>query len=367
MKKRERKTEKQRSGEARQRRWRSLQLKFMLFITAVLMAAGVITVLLYYLLLRLLDKTPVVTVLKLNPVVAGVAVLCVCGAIAALLFAWLSNVYLHPMKQLIRATKEVRRGNFKVRVHHRELHPVTEMQELVENFNKMVGELEGIELFRNDFINSFSHEFKTPIVSIRGFARELLRDGVTEAQQQEYIRIIESESDRLAGLATNILELSRLENQELVTDSTCFYLDEQLRRSLLLFESEWMEKELEIRPELVELRYRCNEELLALVWNNLISNAVKFTPHGGCVSVTMSVTNTNVTVEIQDTGIGMDAETVEHIFDKFYQGDSSHHNRGYGIGLALVKRAVCLCGGSITVESTLGVGSTFRVVLPIGE
>ncbi len=344
---------------------RSLQLKLTLFATAVMLVSGVITVLLYYLLLLLLDKTPMMDSIKLHPWVAGLALLMVCGAIATILFAWLSRVYLRPMKQLIRATKEVRKGNFKIRVHHKELHPVTEMQELIRNFNDMVGELDGIELFRNDFINSFSHEFKTPIVSIRGFAKELQFEGLSEEQRLEYARIIESESDRLARLASNILELTKLENQQILADRTEFYLDEQLRSAILLLENVWMEKELEIIPELEELKYLCNEEILSLVWSNLIGNAVKFTPPGGTVRIGMERREHEVVVRIEDSGIGMDEETLRHIFEKFYQGDRSRSNHGYGVGLAIVKRAVGLCGGTVTAESTLGKGSSFTVTLPI--
>ncbi|MBE6632831.1 MAG: HAMP domain-containing histidine kinase [Ruminococcaceae bacterium] len=350
--------------EVRLQRHRSLRLKLTLFAFLVMVTAGLLTVVIYYLILRLLGQTPVMVALTVNPVFAGVVVLCACGLIATVLFAWLSKVYLRPMKQLIHATKEVRRGNFKIRVQHKELHPITEMQELMENFNEMTRELDGIELFRNNFINSFSHEFKTPIVSIRGFAREMQVEGVSEEQKLEYARIIEAESDRLARLASSILELSKLENQQIITNQTEFYLDEQIRGSILLFEKEWMEKELEILPELVELKYTCNEEMLALVWNNLIGNAIKFTEAGGTVRVSMTADDKEIAVTVSDTGIGMSGEVASHVFEKFYQGDRSHSNKGYGVGLAIVQRVVNLCGGRIEVASKEGQGSSFCVRLP---
>jgi len=227
-----------------------------------------------------------------------------------------------------------------------------------------VRELDGIELFRNDFINNFSHEFKTPIISIRGFAKELQYGDPDPAQRQEYAKIIAEEADRLAKLSTNVLELSKLENQQIITNRTKFYLDEQLRQCILLHESEWSRKNIEIIPELAEVRIESNEEILSHVWMNLIHNAIKFTSENGTVTVTLTAGETHATVRISDTGIGMSEEVRAHVFEKFYQGDASHHRSGYGIGLTMAHRAATLCGGTITVESTPGVGSTFTVVLP---
>ena len=269
------------------------------------------------------------------------------------------------MRKLINATREVRRGNFNVRVTVKEKHPISEMEVLIENFNQMTRELGSIELFRNDFINSFSHEFKTPIVSIRGFARELQRDGISEEQRREYARIIEEESDRLVRLSSNVLELSKLEHQRIVSGHSRFYLDEQIRQCILSFEAEWMQKEIEIQPELEELSFYSNEEMLSLVWRNLIGNAIKFTPKGGLIRVELRVEGATAVVSVTDNGIGMSEDVRAHIFEKFYQGDPSHHKKGYGIGLAIVWRIVKLCRGSITVESEPGKGSAFRVCLPI--
>lgn len=344
-------------------RWKLTMLAFL-----ILLFSCLVTVAFYYILLTLLGKTPMVIALTVNPLFAAAVVLCACGIIATILFAWLSKYYLRPIKRLIRATEEVRKGNFDLQVIN-EARPGTEMAELIQNFNEMTQELNGTELFRSDFINNFSHEFKTPIVSIRGFAKELQMDGLSDAQRLEYARIIEESSDRLVRLASSILELSKLEHQQILTGLTQFYLDEQIRQSILLLESEWTEKELEILPELTELRYCSNEEMLALVWRNLLSNAIKFTPQGGKITVEMQVDNTSVIVSVTDTGIGMTPEVLSHVFEKFYQGDTSHNKQGYGVGLAVVHRAVTLCGGAVEVESTPGAGSCFRVILPrnIGE
>ena len=219
-------------------------------------------------------------------------------------------------------------------------------------------------MFRNDFINNFSHEFKTPIVSIRGFAKEMQIEGVSDEQKMEYARIIEGESDRLAKLSSSVLELSRLEHQRIVTNRTQFYLDEQIRQTILLFENEWSEREIEILPELEECVVCFDEEMLALVWNNLISNAIKFTPDGGRIAVRMFLHEKTVTVEIEDNGIGMSEETCRHVFEKFFQGDPSHGRKGYGVGLAIVHRVIALCQGRVEVQSEENKGSLFRVTLP---
>ncbi len=346
------------------RRQISVQLKLTLFAFLIIVSSCAITVLVYFALLMIFARVGLQELVTVNPFVAAVILLATCGLIATLLFAWLSRVYLRPMQQLIDATKEVKRGNFEVRVHHKDKHPVTEMEDLVDNFNGMVEELGSIEMFRNDFINNFSHEFKTPIVSIRGFAKEMQIEGLSDEQKMEYARIIEDESDRLARLSSSVLELSRLEHQRIVTNRTEFYLDEQIRQTILLFEKEWSEREIEIFPDLEECVVCFDEEMLALVWNNLISNAIKFTPDGGKISVRMSLGERTVTVEVEDNGIGMTEDVRKHVFEKFFQGDPSRGRKGYGIGLAIVSRVVALCCGSVEVESCENRGSVFRVTLP---
>ncbi len=341
----------------------TLRVRLTVFLFLILAAACFLTVGSYYLLFVLLENTRFSDSVALNPIISGIFLVAVCAVIALLLFAWLSKYYLRPIKQLTYATKEVRRGNFKIRVGTKG-QPKNELSALMDSFNKMIEELDSIELFRNDFINSFSHEFKTPIVSIRGFARELRLGDLSPEQSEEYIRIIEEESNRLAALSAHVLELSRLEHQQILTNQTEFDLDEQIRQCILLLEPEWSEKDITIEPTLVDLKFYSNEELLAHVWQNLLANAVKFTPRGGRIEVEMQVSERKVRVLIRDNGMGMDEETQKHIFEKFYQGDRSRTDRGYGIGLSIAHRAVSLCKGSIEVTSTLGLGSTFTVTLP---
>ena len=344
----------------------TLRWKLMLFVLAIVIISGLTTAVLGIATLYFLDRLPVVVAMRLNPYFLSAVLLISCAVISIPLAVFFGRYYLRPIKSLIAATKEVKKGNYQVRVD-RDAHAVdqpNEMDILIRNFNEMVHELEGTELLRNDFINNFSHEFKTPIVSIRGFARELQRGDLNEEKRQEYAKIIAEESDRLAKLSISVLELSKLENQQIVTDRTEFYLDEQIRQCILLLEESWSDRSIEMIPELEEVRFFGNEEMLARVWANLIGNAIKFTPECGSVTVRLRESDSHVTVTVTDTGIGMSEETQSHIFEKFYQGDRSHARAGYGIGLTVVGRVVSLCGGEIAVESREGEGSTFTVTLP---
>ena len=341
----------------------TLRWRLTLFVFLILIVSGVTTGFVYTLLLLLFRFHPIVIALTVNPYSLIITLLCICSVIGTILSGFLGKYYLRPLKQLIRATEQVKKGDFKVQVE-RQNNPNSEMGALITSFNEMVRELDGIEMFRNDFINNFSHEFKTPIVSIRGFAKELQAGDLTEEQRAEYAKIIAEESDRLARLSISVLELSKLENQQIVTDKTAFFLDEQLRQAILRLEPIWTEKNIEIIPELEEVRFYSNEELLSHIWDNLLSNALKFTPTGGCVRVELCADEKNVTVRSADTGIGMTEEVKSHIFEKFYQGDPSHSGGGYGVGLPMVARVVSLCGGSIEVESQPEKGSTFTVILP---
>ncbi|MBQ9806027.1 MAG: HAMP domain-containing histidine kinase [Clostridia bacterium] len=344
----------------------SLRWRLTLFVFFVTLTSGLLTVLIALLLIMVAPSAPAIAPLIFNPMSFCILLLAVCAIFGTLLAGFFGRYYLRPLKRLSIATKEVKKGNYKVQVTQIGTKG-SEMGQLIDNFNDMVRELDGIELFRNDFINNFSHEFKTPIVSIRGFAKELELDDFDPERRREYAHIIAEEADRLSKLAINVLELSKLENQQIVTDKTQFFLDEQLRQCILLHESEWTSKELEIDPELDEIKYFGNEELLSHIWNNLIGNAIKFTPNRGTVRVSISTTDSTVVVRISDTGIGMTEEVQARIFEKFYQGDPSHHRSGHGIGLTMAQRAATLAGGSISVESSPGNGSTFTVTLPRGE
>lgn len=269
---------------------------------------------------------------------------------------------LRPINDLIDAMAKVSQGDFSVRVEDEDA--PGEMGALIQSFNAMAQELGGIEMFRKDFINNFSHEFKTPIVSIRGFAKQLEREDLTDAQRREYAAIIVSESERLANMSSNILLLTKLENQQIVTDKEPYRLDEQLRNCILLLEKQWGAKDIELSLNLDEVTYLGNEEMMSHVWVNLIGNAIKFSSQGGLLEVNCARSGDRVTVVVRDHGEGMDKATQNRIFEKFFQGDSAHATEGNGLGLSLVRRIVDLCHGSIGLQSAPGEGTCFTITLP---
>lgn len=274
----------------------------------------------------------------------------------------MSHFPLRPLHTLIQAIHEVSAGNYEVKIHLE--HP-KEFQELSECFNQMTEDLSGTEMFRSDFINNFSHEFKTPIVSILGFARLLKSQNLDTAQSQEYLDIIIEESQRLSELSATVLSLSKVESLTLLTDKTAYSLSEQIRESILLLESKWEKKRISFDINLEEVMIRADGPLLKQVWMNLLDNAIKFSPAEECITVALRSDNRNAVVSVKDHGIGMADNTQRFIFDKFYQGDTSHHMEGNGLGLPLVKRILELHKGTVAVKSQAGRGSTFIARLPL--
>lgn len=270
--------------------------------------------------------------------------------------------FIKPIKELIEATRIVAKGDFSVRVQERNQRNA--LDELMKSFNLMAEELGGIEVLRHDFINNFSHEFKTPIVSIRGFAKRLQKVSLTEEQRLEYTKIIINEADRLSKMSANILLLSKLKNQQIINDKTEFYMDEQIRNCILLLEKQWVKKNIDFNLELEEIKYVTNEDMLSHVWINLISNAIKFSYENSQITIKCWRDTQVVIVSISDEGIGIEKSVIDRIFDQFYQVDASHSVEGNGLGLPLVKRIIELCKGEISVKSEVGVGSTFIIQLP---
>lgn len=286
--------------------------------------------------------------------------------IGALLAFVAANAFLKPLSELVKATKRVTDGDYDTRLEPDiwTRHTIKELKELINDFNEMAEELQNTELFRKDFISSFSHEFKTPLVSIRGFARELYEGGLTDEQRREFTKIILDETEYLTVLSQNTLLMTNLENREIVTDKTLFSLDEQLRSCMLSLEPQWSEKNIEIdMEELTEVDFFWNEHLLSQVWYNLFGNAVKFTEEGGTIRVSCVKNGDEILVTVADTGCGIPESSLPHIFEKFYQADASHATKGNGLGLSLVKRIVELCGGDISVSSKVGEGTEFVVKL----
>lgn len=268
-------------------------------------------------------------------------------------------------KRIADATKELVGGNFSIRIA-----PVGKIgisdnyNEIIACFNQIARELGSLETLRTDFVANVSHEMKTPLSVMQNYATLLQAPGLPEAKRLEYAKGVAEGSRRLADMMTNILRLNRLENQKIYPKTTEFDLGEQLCQCLLQYESLWEQKAIDIETEIQEnVLVRADKELLSLVWNNLFSNAFKFTSEGGTVSVSLKGEGTLVVVQVADTGCGMTAQVGSHIFEKFYQGDPSHATQGNGLGLALVKRVVDILHGEISVESTVGEGSTFTVKL----
>ncbi len=268
-----------------------------------------------------------------------------------------------PVRQIMDALDRVMQGDFSVRIPPvKEFAGETGFNEIIDAINKMTAELQGTETLRTDFIANVSHELKTPLAVMGNYAAMLRQPGISDEDRMEYATAISHSSRRLAALITNILKLNKLENQQIFPQPQEFDLSAQLCECLLGFEDAWEKKDLNIETDIQdEVRIQSDPELLSLVWNNLISNAVKFTPEGGTVGVTLAADENQVTVSVCDTGCGISAETGKHIFEKFYQGDTSHATEGNGLGLALVKRVVDILNSEISVQSTPSQGSTFTV------
>lgn len=339
-------------------RMRTLYLTLVNFVLVVMTLSAMLT---GGCLLSLFEMG-IISDLRATPKVLMLVSLLVSIFIGTGLTLLIGHHFLRPLNQLIAATREVAKGNFNVRVP--EIDADNEVAGLIRSFNYMTAELAGKEMFHKDFINNFSHEFRTPIVSIRGFARQLKQKSLDEEKRNEYVDIIISESERLAHLSTNILLLTKLENQQTISDKKLFSLDEQLRDCLLLLQHQWEKKNINFQLELDPVQYFGNEEILSQAWLNLLGNAIKFSHENGEIGVECHEDEKSIKVKIIDNGIGMSDETRQNIFEKFYQGDRARSTEGNGLGLSLVKRIVDLCGGNISVKSQLGKGSVFVVRLP---
>lgn len=266
-------------------------------------------------------------------------------------------------KRIADATKELVQGNFDTRIA-----PVSKIgisenyNEIIHCFNKIARELGSLETLRTDFIANVSHEMKTPLSVMQNYGTLLQTSDLPDEKRMEYAKGVAECSRRMADMMTNILKLSRLENQQIYPKGEEFDLGEQLCACLLQYEGVWERENIEIETEIEEnVTIKADRELLSLVWNNLFSNAFKFTLTGGSVSVSLTADVEYAIVKVQDTGCGMSAEVGSHIFEKFYQGDTSHATQGNGLGLALVKRVMDILKGEISVESTVGAGTTFTV------
>ena len=268
-----------------------------------------------------------------------------------------------PVKRIADAAERIVQGDFSVRVKPQSRFGTDEtFNQVIDCFNKMAEELSSVETLRTDFIANVSHEMKTPLAVMQNYGTLLQAPDLSEEKRMEYAKGVTDGARRMADMMTNILKLNRLENQQIYPQITEFDLGEQLCECLLQYESVWEKADIEIETDIAEdVKVRADAELLGHVWNNLFSNAFKFTPSGGTVTVSLSTTDNYAIVKVQDTGCGMTPEVGAHIFEKFYQGDTSHSVQGNGLGLALVKRVIDIMQGEISVESVVGKGSIFTV------
>ncbi len=294
-----------------------------------------------------------------GPLIVLVISSCIVGTTVT---AIISRIPLKPILKVVDAFNQVATGDFTVRLTSS---AIDEVNTFCQSFNSMVEELNSVEMLRSDFVNNFSHEFKTPIVSLRGFAKILKSPELTEDERNEYLDIIISESDRLAKLSTNVLTLTKIESLNIIETNDEFDLSEQIRRALLVLEPKWEPKNLELIIDLEEISFFGNEDLLSQVWLNLIDNAIKFSPQNSKLNLKLKKHNSGILFQVMDQGYGMDKDSQKYIFDKFYQCDKSHSTEGNGLGLSIANKIVLLHGGKISIESELGIGTVFSVELPL--
>ena len=281
----------------------------------------------------------------------------------------IKNTYADPLHKMAEAAKKVAEGNFSVYVPT--IHTADKLDYLdvmILDFNKMVEELGSIETLKTDFISNVSHEMKTPISIIKNYAELLQEEQIPEETRIKYAASLADTAARLSSLIGNILKLNKLENQRIMPEMETYDVCRQLCECILQFEDAWEEKGIELETEIEDAAMvKADSSLMELVWNNLLGNAVKFTEAGGSVTVSQTSDESYIRVAVSDTGCGMSRESLQHIFDKFYQGDTSHSREGNGLGLALVKRVLELSDGDIQVVSEEGKGSTFTVTLPAAD
>jgi len=281
------------------------------------------------------------------------------GTLVALFFG---RIPLKPVRAIVNATNQLAAGDFSARISLG--HPPF-FRDVSESFNRMAQELSSIEMLRTDFVNNFSHEFKTPIVSIKGFAELLKADDLPQEERNAYLDIIIRESTRLAAMATNVLNLSRVENQNIVADRREYNLGEQIRRCILMMENSWEKKNLQLEIDLEDTAILDNEEMLQQVWVNLLDNAIKFSRENGHITVSLAAVERQAIFTLRDDGVGVEPKDLPHIFDKFYQSDTTRTLPGNGLGLALVSKIVKLHGGDVDCTSKPDEGTVFTVRLPL--
>ncbi len=292
-----------------------------------------------------------------------VELITVCLMVGLLTTSQLSRSFFNPIKKLRGAMEKVADGDYSVRLEEKS--SSKEIMEIYSGFNLMAHELGATEILQTDFVSNVSHEFKTPINAIEGYSMLLQGGENLDEEQREYVEKILLNTSRLSSLVGSILLLSKLENQQIPKNQSCYRLDEQIRQSIVALEPEWDKKDIEFDVDMESVEYTGNEAMMRHVWNNLIGNAIKFNPFGGVVRIRLTKEGRKIAFVVEDCGPGLSEEAQKHLFDKFYQEDSSHKQEGNGLGLALVKRILTIENADISAENIPGGGCRFTVTLKV--
>ena len=334
----------------------SFKVYFILFSTIIVTISAAIPSIVYSFINSLAKPiiVPEIIIVSLSSLLVGV-----------ILSIFVGKILISPIKKLESSMEEVSNGNFDI--HLKEGSIFDEVEDMYHYFNLMVKELKATETIQTDFISNASHEFKTPLNAIEGYATLLSDDSLSDEEKKIYVDKILFNTERMSQLVNNVLLISKLDNQSISKQSEFFLLDEQIRQSILFLEPKWEKKNIEFDIEFDTIKYYGNENLMIHVWNNLISNAIKFSPQNGIIKMILKIEDDNVLFSIEDNGPGVSEECKKYIFNKFYQADTSHKEEGYGLGLSLVKRIIDLSSGEIIVENVEPNGCRFTVYLPLNR
>ena len=354
-------------------RWKDLSMHFQEKdprVTAPMISWSIILVILSIIFILVTIQTVIIEYFPDNIALMVIILTCymafVCLLIAGIIWLLWRHTTGKPIKMIAGAARKVASGDFRTQIPQKKgKRKKNEIDVLIEDFNKMIKELNGNEMLKNDFISNVSHEMKTPLSIIQSYAKALKDGHTSEEQRKIYIDTIIDASEKMNTMITNNLKLCKLENQQIFPAPKTYQLGEQLRHSALGFMDRWQEKGISFEIDVVDTCVCYDETLMEIVWNNLIGNAVKYTERGGSIALTSKIEGDYVYVSVRDTGCGMEEETRKRVFEKFYQGDTSHASEGNGLGLALSKKIIDIAGGEIEVESTPGQGSVFTVRLRI--
>ena len=336
--------------------------KFLLRIIILVASLAVIINALYMVMTWLMGEVVKVRDSYLRAEFQFLGTLVIALFILVVVFAVIYRRRKRELTTLSESIEKVANGDYSAKIKYKKR---DSLAHVYRDFNRMSAELENVQFLRKDFINNYSHEFKTPIASINGFASLLLEKELSREEQNTYLKIIQEESDRLSRLTSNTILLSKLSSQEIISDTERYDLGEQLRQCSIILSQQWLAKQQTFTGELPQVYYTGSRELMQHLWLNLIGNAVKYTPVGGEISVELGKYDNMAQVRITDTGVGMDPETLEHLFDPYYQGGPSRVGQGLGLGLAIASQIVELCEGTIEVKSKKDEGSEFTVRLPL--